>query len=407
MTEPAAPVVVIGAGAAGILAAGFAARGRPTLLLDRTRDGGRKILISGGGRCNVLPSRMTPAQYVTDSSPLIVRNILRAWPLEEQRRFFEREVGVPLAVEEESGKLFPVSNKARQVRDRLLDWARSAGATVRFDTRVTGLGPAAAGWSVGVDGAAPILASRVILATGGLSVPQTGSDGTGLRILRQLGHTIHETYPALTPLTRDPPDFADLAGVSLDVTIRAGSGKKAFVTSGGFLFTHRGFSGPAVLDVSHLAVRARLRRETPPELAVQWGALHRAAWEREFSGGSVRVMTLVARRLPDRLAERLVAGAGVDPNRLVSQLRRDERERLLVQLTAWPLRSTSDEGYRKAEVTGGGVALDEIVPRTMESRKHPGLFICGEALDCFGPIGGYNFLWAWVTGRSAGIAAGG
>lgn len=407
MTEPAAPVVVIGAGAAGILAAGFAARGRPTLLLDRTRDGGRKILISGGGRCNVLPSRMTPAQYVTDSSPLIVRNILRAWPLEEQRRFFEREVGVPLAVEEESGKLFPVSNKARQVRDRLLDWARSAGAAVRFDTRVTGLEPAAAGWSVGVDGAAPILASRVILATGGLSVPQTGSDGTGFRILRQLGHTIHETYPALTPLTRDPPDFADLAGVSLDVTIRAGSGKKAFVTSGGFLFTHRGFSGPAVLDVSHLAVRARLRRETPPELAVQWGALHRAAWEREFSGGSVRVMTLVARRLPDRLAERLVAGAGVDPNRLVSQLRRDERERLLVQLTAWPLRSTSDEGYRKAEVTGGGVALDEIVPRTMESRKHPGLFICGEALDCFGPIGGYNFLWAWVTGRSAGIAAGG
>jgi predicted Rossmann fold flavoprotein len=406
MTDHPAPVVVIGAGAAGIVAAGFSARRRPTLLLEHTRDGGRKILISGGGRCNVLPSRMAPSQYVTDSSPAIVRNILRSWSLEEQRGFFEREVGVPLALEAGSGKLFPVSNKARQVRDALLDWARAAGAATRFEATVASLEPGNGTWSVGLDDGTRIAAARVIVATGGLSVPQTGSDGAGLRILRGLGHSIHETYPALTPLTLDPPAYADLAGVSHDVTIRAGEGKKAFITSGGFLFTHRGFSGPAALNASHLFVRARLRRLPPPAVTVQWGSLDREAWQRELAGGRTRVMTAVRRHLPERLALRLVAEGEVAPDRELSQLRRAEREGLIGKLVAWPLRATSDEGYRKAEVTGGGVALEEIVPRTMESRRHPGLFICGEALDCFGPIGGYNFLWAWVTGRLAGIGAG-
>lgn len=406
MPDRTGPIVVFGAGAAGILAAGFAAAGGPTLLLERTRDGGRKILISGGGRCNVLPSRMDPAQYVTDSSPAIVRNILRSWPLEEQRRFFEQELGLPLALEPESGKLFPRSNKARQVRDELLSWARRRGADLRFETTVTGVvaGPGG-GWTVECAGSPPIAASRVIIATGGLSVPQTGSDGTGLRLLRQLGHTIHETYPALTPLTLDPPAYAPLAGLSLDVTIRSGQGRRAFEVRGGFLFTHRGYSGPSVLNASHLVVRPRLRRVEVPRLLVQWSPLGREEWSAALGGGSAHIGTVLGRHLPERLAAMLLAESAVDPKRELSQLRREERSRLLTALTEWPLPVTSDEGYQKAEVTGGGVALDEIVPRTMESRKHPGLFICGEALDCFGPIGGYNFLWAWVTGRAAGIGA--
>ena len=406
MTEPGAPVVVIGAGAAGILAAGFAARRHRTLLLERTKDGGRKILISGGGRCNILPSQMDPSQYVTDSSPTIARNILRSWPLEEQRLFFERDPGIPLRLEPETGKLFPVSDKARSVRDGLVHWARNAGAEVRFETTVVGLEPADGGWRVTCDGAEPIAASRVIIATGGLSVPQTGSDGTGLRLLRALGHTIHETYPALTPLTLDPPAYADLAGISLEVEVSSGEGRRAFRTAGGFLFTHRGYSGPSVLNASHLVVRPRLRRAAVPPLAVRWTTLDHERWMQELASGSAQVATILRRHLPERLVAVLLSESDVDPRREVSQLRRPERDRLINALTAWPLRSTSDEGYKKAEVTGGGVALNEIVPRTMESRKHPGLFICGEALDCFGPIGGYNFLWAWVTGRAAGIAAG-
>src|ERR1043165_6505185 len=171
-------VVVVGAGAAGIVAAGFAARaGAKVQLLERTKDGGRKILISGGGRCNILPSVVDPADYVTQSSPHIVKQVLRSWPLVEQKRFFEEELRIPLKLEEESGKLFPVSDKARDVRDGLLDWARKEGAEVTFGVTVVGVKPVDAGFEVVTD-LGTIKASRVILATGGLSVPNTGSDGT-------------------------------------------------------------------------------------------------------------------------------------------------------------------------------------------------------------------------------------
>lgn len=407
MTATRTATVVIGAGAAGILAAGYAARRGPVILLERTRDGGRKILISGGGRCNVLPSELSPSRYITASSPHIVRNILRSWPLDAQREFFEREVGVPLKLEPESGKLFPVSDKARHVRDGLLAWAARHGTVVRFERTVTGLERSTGGgWRVTLADGEALDADRVIVATGGLSVPQTGSDGTGLKLLRALGHTLHDTYPALTPLTLDPPAYAGLAGLSLDVTIRSGQGRGAFATRGGFLFTHRGYSGPAVLNASHLVVRARLARQAIPPLVVQWTALDAEEWGRELGGGSAHIGRALRRHLPERLVDVLLAEAGVAPDRPLSQLRREERDRVVAALTRWPLRVTSDEGYRKAEVTGGGVALDEVVTGTMESRLHPGLFICGEALDCFGPIGGYNFAWAWVTGRGAGLGAG-
>ncbi|HET9983471.1 MAG TPA: aminoacetone oxidase family FAD-binding enzyme [Longimicrobiales bacterium] len=414
------PIVVVGAGAAGLMAAIFAAGGpRPVLLLERTRDGGRKILISGGGRCNVLPSRMEPSQYVTASSPNTLKKMLLSWPLAEQRHFFEAELGLRLALEEESGKLFPVSNRARDVRDALVAEARRRGATVRFDATVTGLRPPApagaaepradaapAGrWEVLLEGGETILASAVILATGGLSVPATGSDGTGLRIARRLGHELNETYPALTPLTAEPPVHAELAGVSLDVTLEAPLPRGAFTTHGGFLFTHRGYSGPAVLNISHLAVRSRLAGGHQP-IRVRWTTLDAAAWERSLrEATSGAVGPLVRRHLPTRLADALLAEAGVDPARPLAQLRRDERVRLVDALARYELPWTGDEGYRKAEVTGGGVALGEVDARTLESRRHPGLHLCGEMLDAFGPIGGYNFLWAWATGRAAGLAA--
>ncbi|HYN19519.1 MAG TPA: NAD(P)/FAD-dependent oxidoreductase, partial [Thermoanaerobaculia bacterium] len=199
MTEsPDLPIAVVGAGAAGLAAAIFAAAGpRKVVLLERTRDGGRKILVSGGGRCNVLPSEMAPGRFVTDSSPNTLRKMLLSWPLAEQRRFFEEEVEVPLALEEESGKLFPVSNQARDVRDRLLRLAVRRGVENRFEALAEDIFPSEGAWVVRLQDAQVIKASAVILATGGLSLPGTGSDGTGLRIARRLGHTIHETYPAL------------------------------------------------------------------------------------------------------------------------------------------------------------------------------------------------------------------
>jgi len=404
--SPDTPIAVLGAGAAGLLAAIFAAGAgeRRVLLLERTPDGGRKILVSGGGRCNILPSSVDPGRFVTDSSPNTLRKILSSWPLAEQRRFFEDEAGIPLALEPETGKLFPASNSAREVRDKLLALARGRGVEVRFGAMVTDLAPSSPGWTVRMADGGEVRAAAVIVATGGLSLPGTGSDGTGLAIVRRLGHQIHATYPALTPLTLEPPHYAGLAGISREVTLTAPGPRKAtLTTTGGFLFTHRGYSGPTVLDLSHLAVRSRLAGGPPQPLLVQWTGHDANAWDTFLREGQGTAFGLLRRHLPDRLAEALLADAGVDGARTLPQLRREERRRLVEALTAHPLPWTGDEGYRKAEVTGGGVALSEVDPRTLESRRHPGLFLCGEILDAFGPIGGYNFLWAWATGRAAGL----
>ncbi len=388
------------------MAAIFAAEGgAETLLLERTRDGGRKILISGGGRCNVLPARVDETRFVTDSSPNTLRKIVRSWPLAEQIAFFEGTLGIPLVEEVESVKLFPASHRARDVRDGLLALAARRGAVLHANTTVTGFAPSATGWRVEREDGEPLEVDGVIVATGGLSVPNTGSDGTGLRVLERLGYSMHPTYAALTPLSAEPAPFGVLSGVSLPVTLAARAGDRAATASGGFLFTHHGYSGPAVLDVSHVAVRSRTEREAA-RVTVRWTALDDDAVEALLRPHGTRtVLGAVRTMVPDRLASLLVERAGVDLARSLAELPRDERRRLLDTLLRGDLPWTGDEGYRKAEVTGGGVSLAEIDPRTMASRRHPGLFLCGEVLDAFGPIGGYNFFWAWATGRAAGRAA--
>jgi hypothetical protein len=388
---------------AAIHAAGPGAR---VVLLERTPDGGKKILISGGGRCNILPARLDESRFITDSSPNTLRKILRSWPLQEQIDFFERELCLELVEEVESAKLFPSTNRARDVRDGLVALATRRGVEFRPNTLVTGFTPAAGQWRVEVQGADPLVVDSVIVATGGLSVPATGSDGRGLAVLKRLGHTIHPTYAALTPITADPAPFGDLAGVSLTVTLSARDQARRAAATGGFLFTHRGYSGPSVLDVSHVLVRSRAEGSTGGKLIVQWTGWDEKQWEAAFQPEGTRTVGGVVRKtLPDRLAEALVRLAGVEPARTLAQLKREERRRLIETLVRGELPWSGDEGYKKAEVTGGGVSLAEVDPRTMESRKHPGLFIAGEALDAFGPIGGYNFYWAWATGRAAGLAA--
>lgn len=388
------------------MAAIFAAAGdADTVLIERTPDGGRKILISGGGRCNVLPARSDESRFVTDSPPRALQRMLRSWPLREQIPFFENALGIPLAEEPESAKLFPVSNRARDVRDALLALARRRGVELLMDTLVTGLTPTADGWLIEREAAPPLEARAVIVATGGLSVPKSGSDGRGLSILEGLGHTIHPTYPALTPLTAPASPFTALAGLSLPVTLSARSATESASATGGFLFTHRGYSGPSVLDVSHVAVRSSGGDAAPARLTVRWTRSDEKAWESALKPGPRTVAGVLRSELPDRLAGALCVAAGVDPSRSLAQLRREERIRLIETLVRGELPWSGHEGYAKAEVTGGGVSLAEVDPATMESRKHAGLFLCGEILDAFGPIGGFNFQWAWATGRAAGIGA--
>jgi hypothetical protein len=389
---------------AAIFAAGA---GASTILLERTKDGGRKILISGGGRCNILPARLDESRFVTDSSANTLRKIVRSWPLAEQIEFFQREVGIALVEESDSVKLFPASHKARDVRDGLLALARTRGTAIRMDTLVTDVVPDGTAWKVHCAGAPPIEADAVIIACGGLSVPATGSEGAGLRIAEKLGHTMHQTYAALTPVVASPAPFASLSGVSLSVTLTATAPSRSAAATGGFLFTHGGYSGPSVLDVSHVVVRSRAEQDDPrARLTVRWTAHGDAEWtDRLKPRGARTVAGALRAEMPERLAAALQSAANVPADRVLSELQREERLRLVEVLVRGALPWTSDEGYKKAEVTGGGVSLAEIDPRTMESRRCRGLYFCGEVLDAFGPIGGYNFLWAWATGRAAGLGA--
>jgi predicted Rossmann fold flavoprotein len=411
MDSPAGgpPVVIVGAGAAGLMAAIWAAAGtRPVLLLEGSTRPGQKILISGGGRCNVLPAHASPDDFHTDGSRHTLAKILRAWPLAAVRRFFEADLAVPLRLEEETGKLFPVANRASAVLEALWAAATQRGVAIRQGSRMSGLDRAGDGWQVQLDSGEVVAASRVVLATGGLSVPATGSDGLGLRIAQGLGHGRIQTYPALVPLTSDIAAHHALAGVSLKVTltVQQPSASTSLLASarGGFLFTHRGYSGPAVLNVSHVASRSTFVGGPRPLIYVQWTDLDAAAWDAELRSARGPVVALLRRRLPERLAAQLAAEAGAGAAEL-PQLRREDRARLVEILARYPLPWSGHEGYKTAEVTGGGVPLSEVNPATLESRLLPGLYLCGEILDAFGPIGGYNFLWAWVTGRIAGEGA--
>jgi predicted Rossmann fold flavoprotein len=380
---------------------------RPVLLLESTQRPGQKILISGGGRCNILPAQASPADFVTDGSPHTLRKIFNTWPLAQVRRFFEEDLGLPLRLEPETSKLFPAADRARVVLDALLDRAGQNGVQLRTGARVVRLEPGAP-WLVHLEtGGDTIEAAKVVLATGGLSVTATGSDGSGLRLAQELGHSRVPTYPALVPLTGGNPAHRELAGISLPVTLSAplpGS-KRLFQTRGGFLFTHRGYSGPAVLNISHIPVRSTFLGGPRPPVWVQWTEMDAVGWDAVFQKARGPVLSLLRERLPERLAAQLLTEAeltGAD----LAQFSREARRRLVETLTHYALPWNGHEGYKTAEVTGGGIALAEVDPATLESRVAPGLYLCGEMLDAFGPIGGYNFLWSWITGRIAGLAAG-
>jgi predicted Rossmann fold flavoprotein len=410
-------VVVVGGGAAGLLAALAAARGgRRVLVLEAAKDVGRKILVSGGGRCNVLPMEDAPRRFVSESPNRIVRRFLDRWPLFEQRLFFEDLLGGRLREEPESRKLFPPSNRAKDVRDALREALAAAGGTLREAAPVRDVVRAGEGFAVRLDGGEEIAAPRVILATGGRSVLAGGADAAGYAWAAAMGHTVRPTYPALVPLTGDAPAHHALAGVSLAARVTARSAGDRATSSGGFLFTHKGWSGPAVLDVSHVVERAHLAGRTA-EVRICFGSSPAAQWDAALRGegraggfGSLSLLSILRKSssslpsLPDRLAGLILETARVSDTQL-SYLSREARTRVVETLTAFPLPATGTEGYRTAEVTGGGVALEEVDPGSGRSRIVPGLFLAGEILDAFGPIGGFNFQWAWATGRTAGEAA--
>lgn len=415
-----ADIAVVGAGAAGLMAAiwaGRAARAVEMPLAVIAVDGaarlGAKILVAGGGRCNVTHHEVSERDYSTGpgSSLNAVRNVLRAFPVERTIGFFQ-DLGVELK-REETGKLFPVSDDAHTVLDALLGAAHRAGVEIRHPWRVEAIERVDDGFVLRGPGG-DIPAHRVILATGGRSLPKTGSDGHGYELARSLGHTITRTFPALVPLTVDKARsfIPSLSGIShvAEVTVVSATGRKLVAFTDSLLCTHFGLSGPAALNISRHLAAAR-HQDPSAGLVVNWlpgrcveqvdAELVRNAGPRSI----VRVLqesTVFAPALPDRLARAIIESAGLDPAAAMQSLTRDGRRSLARALIAMPIPVTGDRGYLFAEVTAGGVPLSQVRLESMESRVCPGLHLCGEILDVDGRIGGFNFQWAWVTGYLAG-----
>jgi len=412
--ESAYELAVVGAGAAGLMAAvsaGRAARAsgaRPSIVaLDGARTIGAKILVAGGGRCNVTHDVVDESAFA-GSSPAAIRKVLRRFGVDDTIRFFA-ELSVPLK-REETGKLFPVSNRARTVLDALIGGATDAGVTLLHPWRVEDVSRAGDGFTLrGPAGA--ITARRVILATGGRSLPKSGSDGHGFELARRLGHTTTpRILPGLVPLLLADGCFVrTLSGLTIPtrITLRSGTGKALRAYAGSTLCTHFGISGPPVLDISRYWLHARLD-DGATDLTVDWlPEVGEAALLKKLAAtGGTPVGATLRSMLPERLADALCREAGIDRAAPFQRLGREARRALAQTVCMFRLPVTGDRGFTHAEVTAGGVPLSEVRLDTLESRVCPGLHLVGEILDVDGRIGGFNFQWAWASGFVAGMGSG-
>ncbi len=362
-------VVVIGAGAAGLMCALRAGqRGRRVLLLEHAEKVGKKILISGGGRCNFTNTASGPEAFLS-ANPHFCKSALARYT---QHDFIALVDKHKIAWHEKTlGQLF-CDGSARQIVAMLLDECAAAGVDVRATHRITGVEKSDR-FSVMTD-RGDFTAPSVVLATGGLSIPKMGATGFAHEVCRRFGLKITQTRPALVPLTLEVPP---ISGVSLEVVARCG--KTAFREA--MLFTHRGLSGPAILQISsYWQPGQEISIDLLPDLdAVQF------LKERRHARPKAELRTLLAEVMPQRLADALAAGDATI-------------------LNDWRLQPTGTEGYAKAEMTVGGVDTDGLSSKTMEARRVPGLHVIGEAVDVTGWLGGYNFQWAWSSGWVAGEA---
>jgi predicted Rossmann fold flavoprotein len=400
-------VVVVGAGAAGLVAAFRAAeRGRRALLLEKNKKPGVKILMSGGTRCNIT--------HATDNRGIVeaygppgrfLHSALAALGVEDTIGLFEAE-GVATKIED-TGKVFPVSNKAADVLAALLRRLEHSGASLATGEPVTDLRREKDCFVLTTPVRA-IHAQHVLLTTGGQSYPGSGTTGDGYGWARHLGHTIVPPRPALVPLTVAAPWVAELRGITLsDTGVRILDGEHCLAARrGSLLFAHFGLSGPVILDISRVVSghadpqRLVARLDLLPALREE----QVSDWIRDeaATSGKKQLAGILAARLPRRLCDTVLSLAGLAPDRLAAGLRKDERACLVRHLSCLPIDLTGTLGFKKAEVTAGGIALDEVDSRTMQSKKVPGLYLAGEILDLDGPIGGYNFQAAWSTGWLAG-----
>ncbi|MCG6111223.1 MAG: NAD(P)/FAD-dependent oxidoreductase [Paracoccus sp.] len=388
-----ADLVILGAGAAGLFCAGSAlAQGRRVIVLDHAATPAEKIRISGGGRCNFTNLATAPDRFLSDNPRFAASALARYRP----QAFVDLVGTAGIAWHEKTqGQLF-CDGKATQITAMLLD--RMAGAELRLETRIAGVERQGDRFVLETSGGA-ITAACVVVATGGKSIPKIGATGMAYDLARQFGLRLVETRPALVPLTFAEQDLAlcrPLAGLSVEARIAHGGG--AFRDA--LLFTHRGLSGPVILQISSFwQAGETLTIDLSPDRDI--AAALKAA---RAGAGRAQVATVLGQMLPDRLAQAIVAEAGLVQARLADQPNA-RLDALGARVNRWQVRPVGTEGYRTAEVTLGGVDTRDLDARTMQARQVPGLAFIGECVDVTGWLGGYNFQWAWASADAAGRAA--
>lgn len=398
-------LVIIGGGAAGLMAALSAAEAGATCIriLERNATCGAKILVSGGGRCN-LTNRNLSAEDFHGGSRHAIRNVLAAFDQDAAMRFFEG-LGVPLTTEED-GRVFPKSNRAHDVLAALLDRAEKLGVHIETRCLVRAVRVEELGFAIETDSGTRI-AKRLLIAAGGAAFPQVGTDGSGFRLAASLGHSIVEPVPALVPIACGMPELRSLAGVTVEAELALSeAGREVAHSRGSLLVTHEGISGPAALDISRelsRAPQAGLSLNLLP--ACDLKAIEKLLRDAISVRPRGHAASILRDRLPERLCAAIVTISGVAPERPLNELSREEIGSLTKAFGALPLPGARTKGFEEAHATAGGVPLSEVRYQTMASRLVPGLFLAGEVLDVDGRSGGYNFQWAWSSGYLAGKTA--
>jgi predicted Rossmann fold flavoprotein len=384
-------VVIIGGGAAGLMCAIEAGkRGRRVLIIERSGQIGKKILISGGGRCNFTNLHVTPENFLSTNRHFCKSALARYTP-SDFIAMVERH-GIAYH-EKERGQLF-CDLSAKLIVTMLANESRQAGARIEVNGLVTSVERAGEVFIIEASGG-PIHSTSLVIASGGLSIPKMGATNFGYELAKRFGHTIVPTYPALVPFTFSAEDLARYHGLSgIGLTVEASCHNQSFAAP--MLFTHRGISGPAILQIS-----SYWRHEEELCMNLLPG-IDAAEWllERQQSRPAAELKSVLGERFPKRLAQRLCE-IGFD-SRPLRQYRAAELRQVARRLQSWAFHPSGTEGYRTAEVTAGGVNTAELSSSTMESKKIPGLYIIGEVVDVTGHLGGFNFQWAWASGHAAG-----
>lgn len=389
-----ADVIVLGGGAAGLMcAASAAARGRRTVVVEGSKRCGKKILMSGGGRCNFTNLYSGPDNFLSANLHFCKSALARYTPADFLARVEAHGIGWH---EKEKGQLF-CNDSSKQIVAMLLDECEKAGVEIHVRAPVESVQRENDGYRVETHAGA-FVGESLVVATGGLSIPKMGASDVGYRIAREFGIGVRDTRAALVPFTLDGEQGAalrGLSGVGLDVEVRCNDA----CFDAGLLFTHRGLSGPAMLQASSYW-------QPGDTVQIDWfGGADIAAWlaERRAARPDARLTNLLAERLPRRLAHCLCNELGPEAlgNHRLRQVDDRASDALAARLAAWPIKPNGTEGYRTAEVTIGGVDTDALSSATMAARDVPGLYFIGEVVDVTGHLGGHNFQWAWASAQAA------